>query len=144
MKWAKQTSTLGTYSSNDKSECLLTIFERGKIQIMDFKERITKNESIKYIFDPIKREKWKISEDTVKRIIKIKIDVKIKDIVEQKVSVGYLQRNQIKVNQLSTVKTLFLFHLLLFHYPLPHQMVQCEKQKNLISMLQLIHSQITT
>ena len=140
----KQSSTSGTYPSNDKSDCPLTIFERGKIRIVDFKKRITKNESIKYIFDPIKTEKWKSFEDTVKRIIQMKIDIKIKDIDEQKAFLGYLQQNQIKVNQLSTLKTLYPFYLPLFDYPLPQQMVQCEKQKNLIFVLQLIHSQITT
>ena len=48
-----------TYTSNDVSECLLTIFEKGKIWMVEFKERISKNTSNKYIFDPIKREKWK-------------------------------------------------------------------------------------
>ena len=82
--------TSGTYTSNDVSECLLTIFERGKIRMMEFKERISKNASNKYIFDPIKREKWKSFEDTVKRTTKIKIDGKIKDIVEQKNILGLL------------------------------------------------------
>ena len=71
-----------TYTSNDISECLLIIFERGKIRMVEFKERISKNASNKYIFDPIKREKWKSFKDTVKRTTKIKIDGKIKDIVE--------------------------------------------------------------
>ena len=73
-----------TYTSNDVSECLLTIFEKGKIRMVEFKERISKNASNKYIFDPIKREKWKSFQDTVKRTTKIKIDGKVKDIVEQK------------------------------------------------------------
>ena len=50
--------TSETYTSNDISECLLTIFEKGKIRIVRCKERISKNASNKYIFDPIKREKW--------------------------------------------------------------------------------------
>ena len=58
--------TSGTYTSNDISECLLTIFERGKIRMVEFKERISKNAYNKYIFNPIKREKWKSFEDTVK------------------------------------------------------------------------------
>ena len=82
--------TSGTYTSNDISECLLTIFERGKIRMVEFKEKISKNASNKYIFDPIKREKWKSFEDTVKRTTKIKIDGKIKDIVEQKIILGLL------------------------------------------------------
>ena len=80
----------GTYTSNDISECLLPIFERGKIRMVEFKERISKNASNKYIFDPIKREKWKSFEDTVKKTTKIKIDGKIKDIVEQKNILGLL------------------------------------------------------
>ena len=76
--------TSGTYTSNCKSECLLTILEREKIRMVEFKERISKNASNKYIFDPIKWEKWKSFEDTLKRTTKIKIDGKIKDIFEQK------------------------------------------------------------
>ena len=52
--------TLGTYTSNDKSECLLTIFERGKIRMVEFKEKISKNASNNYIFDPIKRKNVKV------------------------------------------------------------------------------------
>ena len=107
---------------------------------MDFKERNTKNEYIKHIYNPIERENWKSLKDTGNKIVKIKIDVKLKDIVEQKVSLDYLQRYQIKVNQLSTLKTLSSFHLPLFDYPLPQQMSQCGKQKNLISILQIIYS----
>ena len=73
-----------TYTSNDISECLLTIFEKGKIRMVEFKERISKNASNKHIFDPIKRKKWKNFQDTVERTTKIKIDGKVKDIVEQK------------------------------------------------------------
>ena len=76
--------TSETYTSNDISECLLTIFEKGKIRIVRCKERISKNASNKYIFDPIKREKWESFQHTVKRKAKIKIDSKVKDIVEQK------------------------------------------------------------
>ena len=47
----------GSHTSNHNSECLLTIFERGNIRTVEFKERITKNESNKNIFDPIKRKK---------------------------------------------------------------------------------------
>ena len=74
--------TSGTYTPNGINECLLTIFERGKIRMVEFKERISKNPSNKYVFDPIKREKWKSFKDTEKRTTKIKIDGKIKDIVE--------------------------------------------------------------
>ena len=74
----------GSHTSNHNSECLLTIFERGKIRTVEFKERITKNESNKNIFDPIKREKWKSFENTVNRTTTIKIGAKINDIVEQK------------------------------------------------------------
>ena len=49
--------TSGTYTFNYKSECLLTIFERGKIRMVDFKERMTRNESNNHIFHQIKREK---------------------------------------------------------------------------------------
>ena len=108
--------TSGTYTSNDISECLLTIFERGKIRMVEFKERISKNASNKHIFDPIKRKKWKSFEDTVKRTTKIKIDGKIKDIAEQKLSLAYLQQNQIKVNYLLTLKMPCPSHLPLFHY----------------------------
>ena len=90
--------TSGTYTSNEISKCLLTISERGKIRMVEFKEIISKNASNKHIFDPIKRKKWKSFEDTVKRTTKIKIDNKIKDIVEQKISLDYLQQNQIKGN----------------------------------------------
>ena len=69
--------TSGTYTSNDINECLLAIFERGRVRMVEFKERITKTGSNKHIFDPIKREKWKSFEDTVKGITKIKIDGKI-------------------------------------------------------------------
>ena len=78
--------------------------------MVEFKEKINKNAYNKYIlynkyiFDPIKREKWKSLEDTVKKTTKIKIEGKIKDIVKQKISLGYLQQNQIKVNQLSILK----------------------------------------
>ena len=69
--------TSGTYTSNDINECLLAIFERGKVRMVEFEEKIFKTGSNKYIFDPIKREKWKSFEDTVKGITKIKIDWKI-------------------------------------------------------------------
>ena len=82
--------TSGTYTSNDISECVLTIFQTGKIRMVKFKERISKNASNKYIFDPTKREKWKSFQDTAKRTTKIKIDGKIKDIVEQKIILGLL------------------------------------------------------
>ena len=59
--------TSRTYTSDDISEFLLTIFEREKMRMVEFKERISKNASSKYIFDPIKREKWKSFEDAVKR-----------------------------------------------------------------------------
>ena len=35
--------------------------------MVEFKKRITKSASNKYIFDPIKRVKWKCFEDTVKK-----------------------------------------------------------------------------
>ena len=76
--------TSGACTSDDISEFLLTIFEREKIRMVEFKERISKIASNKYIFDPIKKEKWKGFEDAVKRTTEIKIDGKIKDIVEQK------------------------------------------------------------
>ena len=56
--------------------------------MVEFKERISKNASNKYIFDPIKRKKWKNFQDTVERTTKIKIDGKVKDIVEQKNILG--------------------------------------------------------
>ena len=58
--------------------------------MVEFKERISKNASNKHIFDPIKREKGKRFEDTVKRTAKTKINGKIKDIVEQKDITGLL------------------------------------------------------
>ena len=82
--------TSGTYTSNDISECLLIISERAKIRMVEFKERISKNTSNKYIFDSITREKWESFEDAVKRTTKIKLDSKIKDIVEQKNILGLL------------------------------------------------------
>ena len=39
--------TSGTYTPNNLIECLLTIFQRGKIQMEEFKERIIKNASNK-------------------------------------------------------------------------------------------------
>ena len=50
--------------------------------MVEFKERISKNASSKCTFDPTKREKWKSFEDAVKRTTEIKIDGKIKDIVQ--------------------------------------------------------------
>ena len=50
---------------------------------MEFKERISKNTSNKYILNPIKRKN-----DTVERTAKIKIDGRVKDIVEQKNILG--------------------------------------------------------
>ena len=41
--------TSETYTSNNISECLLTIFEGEKIQMVEFKERISENASNKYI-----------------------------------------------------------------------------------------------
>ena len=52
--------------------------------MLGFSERITKIVSKKYTFDPRKRGRWKKSEDTVKRITKIKADSKMKIFVEQK------------------------------------------------------------
>ena len=46
--------TSGTYTSNYKSEYLLTILQREKIRMVECKERISKNTSNKYIFNPIK------------------------------------------------------------------------------------------
>ena len=116
--------TSETYTSNNISECLLTIFEVEKIRIVEFKERISENASNKYIFDPIKKEKWKSFEDTVKRTAKIKIDGKIKDIFKKK-SLGYLQQNQTKVNELLLLKIPSPSHFPLFHYFLLQQMLQC-------------------
>ena len=56
--------------------------------------------------------------------------------MNKKISLGYLQQNQIKVNQLLILKMPCPSHLPLFHYLLLQQMVQCEKQKNLIYMVQ--------
>ena len=58
--------------------------------MVEFKERITKNGSNQHIFDSIKRKKWRSFEDPVKRMTKIKIDGKIKDIVKQKSIIGLL------------------------------------------------------
>ena len=41
--------TSETYTSNNISECLLTIFEGEKIRIVEFKERLSENASNKYI-----------------------------------------------------------------------------------------------
>ena len=108
--------------------------------MVEFKERISKNASNKYIFDPIKREKWKRLEDTVKRTTKIKIDGKIKDIVEQKNILGLLAAKSDQYKLAADIKIPCPSHLPLFQYLLLQQMVQCEKQKNLIYMVQLIHS----
>ena len=62
--------------TSNKSECLLKKFERGKIWIVNFKERNTKNEYIKHIYNPVERENWKSLKDTVKKIVKIKIQQK--------------------------------------------------------------------
>ena len=50
---------------------------------MEFKERISKNTSNKYILNPSKRKN-----DRVERTAKIKIDGRVKDIVEQKNILG--------------------------------------------------------
>ena len=136
--------TSGTYTSNDVSECLLTIFERGKIRMMEFKERISKNASNKYIFDPIKREKWKSFEDTVKRTTKIKIDGKIKDIVEQKNNLGLLAAKSDQSKLAADIKNALPFPLASVSLPLASADGAMRKTKNLICMVQLIHSQITT
>ena len=60
------------------------MFERGKIRMLGFKERITKIVSKKHNFDPRKKERQKSFEDAVIRITKIKADGNIKNIVEQK------------------------------------------------------------
>ena len=54
------TITSGACTSDDISEFLLTIFEREKIRMVEFKERISKNASNKYIFDPIKKKNGKV------------------------------------------------------------------------------------
>ena len=110
--------TSGTYTSNDISECLLTIFERGKIRMVEFKEKISKNASNKYIFDPIKREKWKSFEDTVKRTTKIKIDGKIKDIVEQKNNLGLLAAKSDQSKLAADIKNALPFPLASVSLPL--------------------------
>ena len=53
------------------------MFERGKIRMLGFKERITK--IVSKIFGPRKRERWKKIEDTVKIITKVKADGIIKN-----------------------------------------------------------------
>ena len=53
------------------------MFERGKIRMLGFQERITK--IVSKIFDPRKRERWKKIEDTVKIITKVKADGIIKN-----------------------------------------------------------------
>ena len=58
------------------------IWKRKNTKV-EFKERISKNTSNKYIFNPIKRKN-----DTVERTAKIKIDGRVKDIVEQKNILG--------------------------------------------------------
>ena len=108
--------TPGTYTCSNKSECLLTIFERGKMRMVEFKARISKNESNKCIFDPITREKWKSFEDTVKRTTKTKIDSKIKDIVEQKNILGLLAAKSDQSKSVVDIKNaLCSSHLPLFH-----------------------------
>ena len=65
------------------------------------------------MFHSIKRKKWKSFEDAVKRIEKVgKINGKKEDKIEQKVPFTYLKQNQIKINQLLTLKTIYHFHLL--------------------------------
>ena len=118
---------------------------KRKIRMVEFKERITQNASNKSIFDPIKKEKWKSFEDTVKRITKIKTADKIQDIVEQKISLGYLQQNQIKVDQLSSaiVSIVTIFYSCFITSCLS-RWCNAKRKKDLIYMVQLIHSQITT
>ena len=106
------------YTSNDISEWLLTIFKRGKIQMVEFKERISKNAPNKYIFDPIKREKWKSFEDTVKRKTKIKIDGKIKDIAEQKNIFGLLAAKSDQIKLAVDIKNVLSFPLASVSLPL--------------------------
>ena len=116
-KWNGQNKLIpGTYTCSNKSKCLLTIFERGKMRMVEFKARISKNESNKCIFDPITREKWKSFEDTVKRTTKTKIDSKIKDIVEQKNILGLLAAKSDQSKSVVDIKNaLCSSHLPLFH-----------------------------
>ena len=112
--------------------------------MVEFKEKISKNASNKYIFDPIKREKWKSFEDTVKRTTKIKIDGKIKDIVEQKNNLGLLAAKSDQSKLAADIKNALPFPLASVSLPLASADGAMRKTKNLICMVQLIHSQITT
>ena len=86
--------------------------------MVEFKEKISKNASNKYIFDPIKREKWKSFEDTVKRTTKIKIDGKIKDIVEQKNILGLLAAKSDQSKLAADIKNVMSFPLASVSLPL--------------------------
>ena len=86
--------------------------------MVEFKERISKNESNKYIFGPIKWEKWKSFEDTVKRTTKIKIDGKIKDIVEQKNILGLLAAKSDQSKSAVDIKNALSFPLAIVSLPL--------------------------
>ena len=86
--------------------------------MVKFKERISKNASNKYIFGAIKREKWKGFEDTVKRTTKIKIDGKIKDIVEQKNILGLLAVKSDQSKSALDIKNALSFPLAIVSLPL--------------------------
>ena len=75
--------TSGTSTSNDISEYLLTIFEKGKMRRWNSRKELVKTHPIS-IFSIQSKEK----KDTVERTTKIKIDGKVKDIVEQKNILG--------------------------------------------------------
>ena len=113
--------------------------------MVKFKERISKNASNKYIFGAIKREKWKGFEDTVKRTTKIKIDGKIKDIVEQKNILGLLAVKSDQSKSALDIKNALSFPLAIVSLPLASADGTMRKTKyNIIIMVQLVHSQITT
>ena len=112
--------------------------------MVEFKERISKNASNKHIFDPIKREKGKRFEDTVKRTAKTKINGKIKDIVEQKDITGLLAAKLDQSKLTVDIKNAMSFAFASVSLLLASADGAMRKQKNLIYMVQLIHSQITT
>ena len=136
--------TSGTYTSNDITECLLTIFERGKMRMVEFKERISKTASSKHIFDQIKRKMQKFSRYSKKNNKDIKIGGKIKDLVEQKNIPGLLAAKSDQSKLAVDIKNALSFPLACVSLPLFSADAAMRKTKNLIYMVQLIHSQIAT
>ena len=79
MDKTKLNITSGTYTSHDISECLLAIFERGKIrEWCNSRKELLQMDAISISSIQQKEKNWKSFEDTIKRITKMKLTVKQK------------------------------------------------------------------